>query len=141
MNDDYDLGELPQGVPMTQQANIEEEPHFEERDADQEQPSQIALQYKSIFSQDAMQELQNRLRSKEAAQDGIAYGDDDLRDIHVHSLSDQSGNSDGIKFYGDQLYFEYKYLYDKAMKKGTFDSRFQGKADVSTCLYYQSFRV
>jgi len=66
------------------------------------------VQYKPLFTKEALENLQARLKE----------------DDH-ESLPEDEGF-----YYGDQLYFEYKIMYDKALAKRTVDSRFQAKAEV-----------
>lgn len=68
------------------------------------------MQYKPLFSKEALENLQARLKEEDQQQ----------------SLPEDEGF-----YYGDQLYFEYKIMYDKALAKRTVDSRFQAKAEVS----------
>ena len=73
---------------------------------------QISVQYKPLFSKEALDNLQTRLKEEE--------------DKH-ETVPDSEGY-----YYGDQLYFEYKIMYDRALAKRTIDSRFQAQAEVTS---------
>ena len=97
------------------------------------------MQFKSIYSEDAIAELQKRL--KEPVKSGLEGGGDDsessntlrenLLDIAVNEGGRLSSNQDSLKFYGDQMYFEWRVLRDRATNKVTIDNRFQARAEFS----------
>ena len=99
-------------------------------------------QYKQIFSEEAVQQMYKRLKQQPLDEDGAVQGgnDESLLDVHATEVgSVQKGESDTIKFYGDQMCFEYRLLLDQNSGKSTIDTKFSAQADVSCAIVAYMF--
>jgi hypothetical protein len=91
---------------------------------------QVQTQYKTLFSEDGLAEMQRRFKEEQrgGADDGPRGGKQ--YEVHVPSTNKEAARDNTLKFYGDQLTFEYLQMFDKAQKKRTIDARFQAQAMV-----------
>ncbi len=88
----------------------------------------MQAQYKNLFSDEGLNELQNRFKGK-----GGASNDESKFQVHVEEPSIGGKNQlkeSELNFYGDNVEFEYRRIIDLAQKRLTYDSRFAASADV-----------
>ena len=91
---------------------------------------QVQTQYKTLFSEEGLIEMQRRF--KEGQRTG---GDDGPRggkqyEVHVPQTNKEAARDNTLKYYGDQVTFEYLQMFDTAQKKRVVDARFQAQAMV-----------
>jgi len=76
-------------------------------------------------------------RFKEEQRSG---GDDGHRggkqyEVHVPQTSKEAARDNTLKYYGDQVTFEYLQMFDTAQKKRVVDARFQAQAMVRNMIH------
>lgn len=108
------------------------------------QRQQLSLQFKSIFDEEELTRLQKELKNQQRGAGRVSTSslmqDDDsvLFNVNLNRSGGGGDVSESMKFFGDQLSFEYRQIYDKLQDKWTVDSKFQGQADVSIDLLFLS---
>jgi hypothetical protein len=91
---------------------------------------QVQTQYKNLFSEEGLAKMQRRFKEEQRA-----GGDDGPRgskqyEVHVPQTNKEAARDNTLKFYGDQVTFEYLQMFDTAQKKRVVDARFQAQAMV-----------
>ena len=102
---------------------------------------QVQTQYKTLFSEEGLAEMQRRFKEEQRA-----GGDDGPRggkqyEVHVPQTSKEAARDNTLKYYGDQVTFEYLQMFDTAQKKRVIDARFQAQAMVRNRIHFYGWLI
>ena len=87
----------------------------------------MQAQYKSIFSEDIIAELKRRQKQPDNIEVGEGNRDGrDQFDVHIEGKEEDQD----LRFYGDQMCFEYRHTVDLATMNATHDTRYSAQAEV-----------